>query len=381
MDNPAIKHDGSASPAGITCKGSGTVGRSQPAHDLCSSYDCAGGKRQSLRFLPDKASLQRKARVTTAGTATYLCTLLLFCCALFPAFGQDGGTETVLVARSKAGLFYVLLTPSGGMAYKLGRYWDKGGTGYSLAHSDTLTRQPGASGVLYLGKNRNITSNGGSLYLVVPGGPAAGYKLDTASGAAFIPLNNAYYLGRFFALCDTLNRSYPVLRYSYRHGYASWNTLDRQAIHPAAFRDRADRRLQALGDSIRRTQDRYTALTGPLMRTIGSIAYPELKDSLSLLGEGPTADGYYGAVVRAVSLQRPEFFFRLAEDHPDRKDVIFNAADNSRAVLAGLRAAEGRPDLRKEFFKSKRFEKSIPFRVIGTYAAFAGWITFLIVRQ
>jgi hypothetical protein len=42
---------------------------------------------------------------------------------------------------------------------------------------------------------------------------------------------------------------------------------------------------------------------------------------------------------------------------------------------------QGYDDLKKEFFKDYKYGKTMPYRIFGTYAIFAGLLTWLIIAQ
>jgi hypothetical protein len=86
-------------------------------------------------------------------------------------------------------------------------------------------------------------------------------------------------------------------------------------------------------------------------------------------------------VVNEVSKRRPEYFFRIAEDFPNNRNIIFTAVEDDKKVINALKLANGNEKIKKEFFKDYKFGKTMVYRVIGTYAVFTGLITWLIVAQ
>jgi tetrahydromethanopterin S-methyltransferase subunit G len=123
-------------------------------------------------------------------------------------------------------------------------------------------------------------------------------------------------------------------------------------------------------------------LTNSLIQNIKTIDYNFLKDSLTRLpAEFRSTSWYYGTVINEVSKQRPEYFFRLAEDFPNNRNVIFMAAEDNKQVIQSLKAVENHTDIKKEFFKERKFGKMMPYKIIGTYAIVIGLITLLIVSQ
>jgi hypothetical protein len=86
-------------------------------------------------------------------------------------------------------------------------------------------------------------------------------------------------------------------------------------------------------------------------------------------------------VIIELAKQRPEYFFKLAESYPLHKSMIFASVQDDKEAMEALRSYEPDVPTRKELFKLVKYEKTIPYRVIGTYAVVFGIITFLLVRD
>ena len=289
-------------------------------------------------------------------------------------FGQENKESILLETKGKTQLYYVELNTAGGSVFEMGNYLDKAGSGSSIRSTDTLTRKSDQSNVTYSGKRTRILNENGKLYLEIQGKKTSRYKLDsvTNSATANSNLNNAYYLDHFIALCDELNKSYPLDHYSFRTGFTMWNSLDHKEIPHAEFKTYADFHLRELKDSITHVQDQYVLFTNTLIQNIKTIEYDALKDSLKKLPSESNSTGkYFGTVINEVAKERPEFFFKLAEDHPEKRKAIFNGVVADKKTMAGLKLVENHKDIKREFFREKRFDKGKPIRIIATSAVAA----------
>ena len=307
----------------------------------------------------------------------FVALLLSFCC--ITAWGQ--GAERFFQTRSKTHFYYVEVNDTMATIYKMGRYLDKAGTGYSIRQTDTLTRN---SEGRYTGKELSIAGEDGKRYLATEGKKVKRLLLDgvTHSNTVHQHLNNAYFLDRYFEMSEDLHKTYPLYHHSFRNGFRVWEDLQNKETDHLLFRSFANQRLNALKDSIRQQQEGYVLLTSHLIGHINSMDYPALKDSLSKLPAAyGQASAYYATVLNEVAKQRPDHFFRLAEDLPDQRALIFGAVADSKEVVQGLKAVKGHDAVKKAFFKDRKFGKTIPYKIIGAYVFLAGLITFLIVSQ
>jgi hypothetical protein len=183
-------------------------------------------------------------------------------------------------------------------------------------------------------------------------------------------------------MTDQLNKTYPMNHYPSWNGYSGWKDLSNKESDHAQFKDFADARLKKMKDSISHQQDQYVTLTNSLLRNIKTIEYNSLKDSLTLLpAEFRGTSSYYWTVVNEVSKQRPEYYFRLAEDLPNEKTLIFMSVEEEKPIIENLRAVEGHAAIKKEFFKDRRFGKQMLFRSVAIFALFVGGLTLLIATQ
>jgi hypothetical protein len=309
----------------------------------------------------------------------YAAILLLLNC--FSALAQEGGGRTLLQTNSKMHLYYVELGNFAATVYTMGSHLDKAGTGYSIRKTDTLTRQPDGS---YAGSTSRITRENNRLYLVTELKKTKKHSIDTVTSLAVFNnnLNNAYYLDSYFRMSRELNKAYPLYSHSFRDGYRTWKDIQNKELDYLQFREFADDHIKNIRDSISRLQEKHTALTNYLIQNISTLEYNTLKDSLAKLPpEYAYQSSYYRTVMNAAATQKPEYFFRLAEEFPAHRRLIFSSVENDKEVLSRMKAVEGHDKIKKEFFRERKFEKSIPYKVIGAYAALAGLITLLIVAR
>ncbi|HEY0067570.1 MAG TPA: hypothetical protein VGB46_09405 [Flavisolibacter sp.] len=311
----------------------------------------------------------------------YIYAAILLSLSYHPVLAQDGGGRAFLQTNNKMHLYYVDLDNSAAIVYDMGKYLDKAGMGYSIRETDTLVRQPGGS---YSGSTSRIIRENNRLYLVSGDKKARKFRIDTVRSLTDFNnnLNNAYFLDSYSRMSRELNQAYPLYHHSFRDGFHTWKELLNKEIDYLQFREFADNRIRNIRDSISRLQDSRTALTNYIIQNINTLEYNTLKDSLAKLPpEYAYQSSYYRTVINAAATQRPEYFFRLAEEFPAHRHLIFSSVENNKEVLSRMKAVEGHDKIKKEFFKERKFEKSIPYRVIGAYAALAGLITLLIVTQ
>jgi len=311
----------------------------------------------------------------------YLLSITSFLFNLSIVHGQSDKGRVLLETKSKSHLYYIELSNSYGKVYEMGRYLDKAGSGYSIRKTDTLVRQPDG---VYLGNYNKVIEDNKRVYLIAQNKKTKTFILDTPANVTNVHtnLNNAYYLDNFFSMCDELNKTYPLNHYSFRNGFYTWKELQNKESDHFQFETFANTRLKNIKDSISYKQNQYVALTNSLIQNIKTIDYNFLKDSLAKLpADFRSTSWYYGTVINEVSKQKPEYFFGLAEDFPNNRDVIFMAVEDNKQVIQNLKKVETHREIKKEFFKDRKFEKMMPYKIVGTYTIVIGLITLLIATQ
>lgn len=147
---------------------------------------------------------------------------------LFFSFQIFGQNCTFLKTTDRKNLHYIELCNDNVKVYKMGRYFDKAGTGPAILKTDTLvfTKQNEFKGTFYtLLKNETIytlISDNGKKYQTEP---ESELKVNTE-------INNAYCLKSYFDLSDKLNKEFPLYHYTFRNGYYAWEKqLDKSINH------------------------------------------------------------------------------------------------------------------------------------------------------
>ncbi len=310
----------------------------------------------------------------------FIATLFAFTNCL-PVSAQGDTENRLLQTNGKKQRYYVDLTSTGGSVYKMGIYLDKAGRGSAIVSTDTLEKRTDG---IYEGKHSRIVRENDQLYLITGDKKTVRRQLATSEhiNVANNDLNNAYYLGQYFKMSDVLNKKYPLNHHSFREGFAGWRVLAGKETDHKQFRILADEQLKKLKDSICVVQDRRVELSGYLVQNVRSLDYGTLKDSLTQLPcEYRSQSWYFGTVVQRVAAERPEYFFRLAEDFPAHRNLIFHAAGNNREIIAALKNVEGHDVVKKAFFKERRSDKTMPYRVLGAYAIVGGLVALLIALK
>ena len=296
------------------------------------------------------------------------------------ARSQNNSEKLLLESKRKTPLFYVEIHDSRALVFTMGSYMDVAGSGYSLLGVDTLANQGNG---IYEGATKKVAIKNGSYSLTTHNGKARQFSLKKPSDVEKINVNrnNAYYLDAFFALATRLNEEYKMSHYSFRGGFNSWQTLSNKNIDYAEFRKFTDNRLAEIEDSIRKAQAGHIFVTHKLIHEMPSIEYDSLKQNIFKL---PTAwnssSRYFGKALNELSKQRPELYFRMAEDFPEHRQLIFASVEDNKHVIETLKAVEGYSEVKKQFFKERRFNKSMPYKLVATTAVTIGLIVYLIAK-
>lgn len=310
--------------------------------------------------------------------------LLLFVIQLKIAQGQIS-PDRVLLSADK-GLFYIELDVEQGTIFNLGKWIDKGGSGYSIIYTDTITRQPETSGFLFAGDKTTIQQVDNKLYLVAQGRKAnRKIEIDTLSntGLANTNINNAYWWSNFFQLCEDINSTFKMNHYSFRNGISFWNSFDNKDVYFKDFRIYADNKLKTIRDSIIAVQTPYVVLTNKLIANMATIDYASLKEGLLKLITGDLyRTTYFAFVVNSICNSRRELFFKLAEDMTGKKEMLFDAVSDGKTIKK-LKAVQSDSPAKKEFLKAKKKDRAFTAKMIGNAAAGAallGACIYFLVR-
>jgi hypothetical protein len=288
--------------------------------------------------------------------------------------GQQSNETLLFETKSKSNLFYVELNNGQGRVFEMGAHVDKAGSGYSFKSIDTVTLQPHQAIPSYVGRKSTVVKDKEAVYLILQNKNSTKYVLGAAGNSAAVNsnLNNAYYLDRFISMTEEINTTYPLNHYSFRNAFSSWSSVDEKQMKHSEFKEYADRKISQTKDSVTALQEQYVSLTNRLIQNISINPYDSLKSGLEKLPVDVTTSGrYFATVVNEVARQNPEYFFRLAEDLPNRKEIIFNSVEKDKKVIAALKSTENHAVVKREFFRSRNFDKWMPLRIIGTAAVTA----------
>ena len=306
---------------------------------------------------------------------------ILVCFLYLDVTGQNDIKDVFYQAGSKSQFYYVNVRDVIAIVYEMRSYIDKAGTGSSIRQEDTLSKVTGGS---YVGKSASITANEEQLFLVLRGKKTKTLKLEPIKSESVTnhQLNNAYFLDSYFSMCREITQSYPLSHLSFRGGFYEWKKLENKEMDHVQFRKFVDTSIGKIKDTISQIAERNIALTDFMTKNLKTLNYDVLKDSLTKFPADYGSRGaYYSKVINEVSKQKPEFFFRLAEDFPNDRALIFSSAGEDDETIKNFRAVEGHAEIKKVFFKERRFSKSLPYKIIGIYAVIAALVVLLISSQ
>ena len=294
----------------------------------------------------------------------------------FQIFGQD---ITFFKTTGKRNLHYVEFSKDNVKVYKMGSYFDKAGSGSAIILTDTLilTKENEFKGKLY-----TLIKNETHYILLSEKGKKYEIELENNINKVNTELNNAYCLKSYFDLSDKLNKEFPLYHYTFRNGYYAWQKQPKKTIRHDIFMEQTDKEIIEIYDSIYRKHTALTKTTNFITDNAGQASYSILKDSISTLPvDYRPRSGYFDKSVYQMAKSNPEYFYKLLQDFPTSKTFIYFAVDNDKELVEKLKQAQGYDDLKKEFFKEYKYGKTMPYKIIGTYAIIAGLITWLIIAQ
>ncbi len=191
-------------------------------------------------------------------------------------------------------------------------------------------------------------------------------RLDTAKNVieAYHKLNEAYYVAQHLKMRSDIDKAYPLNYQYYHEPYQAWKDLSYKTMHHLKFRSLIDNDINQTKHKIVQRLETYEGIKEFITKNAKTASYETLRDTLSKLSiaEGNQQDNekwrYYLKAVHEIAEQKPEFFFKLAEDLPDNQDdIFFSVRFQERKILAKLKSATGQESIKKKFFKEKRSEK------------------------
>ena len=284
----------------------------------------------------------------------------------------------MLWTAGKRPAYYIDVTPTAAYVYHMGIYYSKFGEGPSIRKTDTLFRQPDNS---YRNNAIKLTHEKGKPILIVRERKTKNVQIDTVRNlnAAFSELNRAHFVTAYFAMCDRLDSLYPLHYHSRWSAMAGWRNIQEKESDYQEFKAVAAKYFTHVEDSISRQDAQYTALTNFLLDGMETMNYNTFRDSLVKLPITSNADQkYFSTVVKRVAAEKPDYYFRLAEDLPD-KDVLFWIIYDKK-LIRQLKQVPGHDAVKKDFARHQRQDTLFKYYAIGMNAILAGLVVWLIVR-
>jgi hypothetical protein len=261
-------------------------------------------------------------------------------------FGQD---VAFFKATGKKDLHYLEFSDGNVKVYKMGLHYDKAGSGAAIILTDTLFLFKGEE---FKGKHYTLFKNGIHYTLVADNGKKYAAEPEDDLNKVNSELNNAYYLKSYFDLSDKLNREFPLNHYSFRNGYYAWQKHPGKTISHNKFMKQTDKETASIYDSIFIKQTALIRTTSFITDNVGHEEYSNLKDSISTLpNDYRPQSGYFDKSVYHMAKSNPEYFYRLLQDFPERKTLIYHAVQNDKELVEELRHIQGYDDLKRGVFQ------------------------------
>lgn len=293
-----------------------------------------------------------------------------------PCFGQ---TTSVYKTIKKRNFHYADVTTETAMVYKMGKYIDKGVSGFAVLKMDTLYK---LSETYFKGKYYSLNKVDGNFILHTDKAEKLAMEIEPDLDKVNQELNNAYYLRGYFDLGEKLNNEFPLYHYTFRNGFYGWDKLEQRSYNHEDFMQFTDNEINVVYDSISKKQARLTKASSFIKENSAKLDYSQLRDSLRILPvDYRTESEYFGQSVYNIAKANPESFYKILEDFPSDKTKVYFAVEGDKELIRQLKAVEGYDSLKKEFIKEYKFDRSFTYRIIATYAIAGGLLTWLILSQ
>lgn len=313
----------------------------------------------------------------------YILIVVVYLLGLTSAMAQRDSSRMLLEAMKKSLVYYVDLGDKNALAFRMGEYYGAAPRGYTIVGIDTLVRQPDST---YIGKKIKIIWRNRHLLLIRESKNKKEMVLTPVVNIGTVneELNNAYYLDRYLAMSKEIDQLFPMYDYRYYYfndRYNSWERLKNKRMKHSAFRIFADERIKYVRDSIVERYNHSIAIMNYLIQNVSTIDYVALRDSLAKLPIG-YSNSYYKKVVNTVARNKPEFFFRLAEDYTfTMQSSLFDSIGaRDKEVLEKLKSVEGHEKIKKAFFKDIKYRKTMPIASMGlAFIELVGFIALMSV--
>jgi hypothetical protein len=302
--------------------------------------------------------------------------------------GQANNETICLKSDDKKHFYYVLLNNTNGTVYEMGTYFDKniGKSKYRIVSTDSLINQPGGT---YLGGHTKIIAENYKPYLITKDKKIRKIKLnvETNLSNAYTTINKAYFLDKFLVMGNEVSGTYQKYHYMVVDEFDEWKQLPNTNIDPSQFSLYINEKFWQIKDSIGSMLDPYVLLLNDVTRNIITIDYNSLCDSLVRLCFTPDDRYYYLNLTNVVAKQKPEYFFRLAEDLPEyRHAILLSGAYNmvfsinaNKKDIERLMAVEGYNETKKEFSKNAANCRTDKIRPLASMVATVGTIALVLL--
>lgn len=305
-------------------------------------------------------------------------TLLLFSFSLFVytgVFGQLTTSEFYTTTKKKH-IHYVAVSQNEVTVYQMGQYYTKAGFYPVILQQKTLKKTSEHS---YADTNFTYSVVGEKHALRI--GTKKKKELKKIdSSAVYLQLNEAYYMQSHFNLSRSLRIEFPFSDYGYYNCYETWKKFQSQDLNPVAFRKEADKEIKNMADSIRKEQESYVRISAFIVSNVNKVDYLQLKDSLALLPqEYREKSAYFTHTIYEIATQNPAYFFRIAEDFPAKRDIVFSSVDNDKKLIEVLKMVEGHEQIKKEFFKAQRDNRLVQLQMLGSCVLSCGLLTWILI--
>jgi len=277
--------------------------------------------------------------------------ITIFTATFFIFFNSLGQNKIYYKTAKKQNFHYVELNNEFAVVYKMGSYLDKAGTGSAISNIDTLIK---TSEQEFKGSNYLLSNQLNHFYLQSANAKKTNLIIEPDLSKVNTELNNAYFLKSYFDLSDKLNKEFPLYHYSFRNGYYAWNKLSERNTNHDEFIKRTDKEIKIVYDSISNKQKQLTNTANFIKENASKIDYSILKDSLSKLPiEYCPQSCYFSKSVYHIAKANPNNFYRILEDFPSNKTIIYFAVDDDKEVIKQLKQVQGFDKLKKEYLKKK----------------------------
>ncbi len=288
-------------------------------------------------------------------------------------------TKTYYRTTKAIYLHYVVMTNETAIVYQIGSYKDKGGSGPAIIRTDTLSKfaEHEWKGNLY-----TIGTEGDDLLL--RSNKYKEFHLEKVTDTERVnrELNHAYYLSSYFEVCRRLNKEFPLNHYSFRDAFYIWDRLDTKHYPHYDFVAYTNKENSILYDTASERQTILTRTTNFIKQNAAKLNYAQLRDSLKSLPQVyRPQSAYFHESVYAIVKANPENFYKILQDFPANKTIIYFAIDDDKELIKQIRNVNGYDRLKKEFVKDYNLGRSMPYRVFGMYALVGGLVVLLLVNQ